>query len=107
MRPKASATSTPVPTKLEPPSEEEKAKVGVGSLIAPEGPESIVVWGGKDSNTLRTRLLTLSAMYTLPEPSTVRSTGSESSAEVAGPSCPAFAAGCGWAGLRVLPSGAR
>ena len=33
-------------SKLEPGSEEEKAKLGVGSLVVPEGPESIVVWGG-------------------------------------------------------------
>jgi hypothetical protein len=30
-------------SKLEPAFEEEKAKVGVGSLVVPEGPESIVV----------------------------------------------------------------
>ena len=33
-------------SKLEPGSEEEKAKVGVASLVGPEGPESIVVLGG-------------------------------------------------------------
>ena len=31
--------------KLEPASEEEKLKVGVASLVSPEGPESIVVSG--------------------------------------------------------------
>ena len=38
------------------PAREENPKVGVGSLVAPEGPESIVVSGGKLSVTLRTRL---------------------------------------------------
>ena len=33
--------------KLEPASEEEKVKVGVGSLVRPEGPESMMVSGRK------------------------------------------------------------
>ena len=36
--------------KLEPGSEEEKAKVGVASAVEPEGPESIVVWGSVESS---------------------------------------------------------
>jgi hypothetical protein len=47
--------------KSEPASEEEKAKVGVGSLIVPLGPELIVVLGANDSATIRTRWLPESA----------------------------------------------
>ena len=59
------AAKAPVSTrhsKLEPVSEEENVKFGVGSLIVPVGPESIVVSGGKDSATIRTRWLPESAM---------------------------------------------
>src|SRR6185437_2661092 len=46
--------------KLEPGSEEEKPKVGVASLVEPEGPESIVVSGGS-SSTQSTRTLTVAS----------------------------------------------
>ena len=37
--------------KVEPDSLEEKLKVGVASVVVPDGPSVIVVWGGVESST--------------------------------------------------------
>ena len=46
------------------PGSDEKAKVGVGSLVVPDGPELIVVWGGVD----RLRFHGVMPLKDLPHP---------------------------------------
>jgi hypothetical protein len=58
----ANATLWTLHSKLEPASEETNLKLGVESLVLPEGPDVIAVRGGKNSATLRTRKLLGSAM---------------------------------------------
>ena len=56
-------------SKLEPGSEEEKPNDGEGSLVGPDGPESIVVWGGVAS-TVQVRTIGLGSGF--PAASTAR-----------------------------------
>src|SRR5207244_3982015 len=74
---------------------------GLASTVEVPSPATVVIV--PFGETLRTRLLPLSAMYTLPAESNARPVGRFRSAEVAGPPSPPYAARPVPANVTMLP----